>query len=98
MPCPISGFATSTCRSLPSASGEPSGRGKLGLAGVGVDVGGADMELEVVVTSGLGDNSYLVSSGDEAAVVDPQRDVERLLSLAESRHLKVRYVLETHVH
>ena len=56
------------------------------------------MELEVVVTSGLGDNSYLVSSGDEAAVVDPQRDVERLLSLAESRHLKVRYVLETHVH
>jgi glyoxylase-like metal-dependent hydrolase (beta-lactamase superfamily II)/rhodanese-related sulfurtransferase len=56
------------------------------------------MELDVLVTPGLGDNSYLVASGGEAAVVDPQRDVGRFLSLAESRGLKIRHVLETHVH
>ena len=56
------------------------------------------MELEVLVTPGLGDNSFLVASGGEAALVDPQRDVARFLSLAESRDLKVRLVLETHVH
>jgi hydroxyacylglutathione hydrolase len=56
------------------------------------------MELEVLVTPGLGDNSFLVASGGEAALVDPQRDVARFLALAESRDLKVRNVLETHVH
>jgi hydroxyacylglutathione hydrolase len=56
------------------------------------------MELEVMVTPGLGDNSYLVASGDEGAVIDPQRDVERYLALAASRGVSVRHVLETHVH
>src|SRR6266536_179971 len=56
------------------------------------------MELGVLVTPGLGDNSYLVASGGEAAVIDPQRDVARLLTIAESRDEKIRHVLETHVH
>ena len=46
----------------------------------------------------MGDNSYLVASGDEAAVVDPQRDIGRFLSAARARDVSVRYVLETHVH
>lgn len=56
------------------------------------------MELDVLVTPGLGDNSFVVASGGEAAVVDPQRDVSRFITLAESRGLKIRHVLETHVH
>ena len=56
------------------------------------------MDLEVVVTAGLGDNSYLLASGGEALVVDPQRDVARYLALAESKGATVRRVLETHVH
>jgi glyoxylase-like metal-dependent hydrolase (beta-lactamase superfamily II)/rhodanese-related sulfurtransferase len=56
------------------------------------------MELEVVVTPGLGDNTFLVASGGEAALVDPQRDVSRFLDLAESRDVKIRHVLETHLH
>jgi glyoxylase-like metal-dependent hydrolase (beta-lactamase superfamily II)/rhodanese-related sulfurtransferase len=56
------------------------------------------MELDVLVTPGLGDNTYLLASGGEAALIDPQRDVARFLSLAESRDLKIRHVLETHVH
>lgn len=54
--------------------------------------------VEVLTTPGLGDNSYLVSSGAEAAVIDPQRDVVRLLDVAESRGVRIRYVVETHVH
>jgi hydroxyacylglutathione hydrolase len=56
------------------------------------------MELDVLVTPGLGDNSFVVASGGEAAVVDPQRDVSRFIAPAESRGLKIRHVLETHVH
>ena len=41
------------------------------------------MELGVLVTAGLGDNSYLLASGDEAALVDPQRDSVRTLRLGE---------------
>jgi hydroxyacylglutathione hydrolase len=54
--------------------------------------------LDVLTTPGLGDNSYLLSSGTEAAAIDPQRDVARLLSAAEARGVRIRYVVETHVH
>ncbi|HEY3210048.1 MAG TPA: rhodanese-like domain-containing protein [Actinomycetota bacterium] len=56
------------------------------------------MELDVLVTPGLGDNSFLVSAGGDAVVIDPQRDVARFLHVAESRGVKIRHVLETHVH
>lgn len=55
-------------------------------------------DLDVIVTSGLGDASYLLASGDQALVVDPQRDAGRLLAAAEARGVHVRFVLETHVH
>ena len=42
--------------------------------------------------------SYLIGSGGEAAIVDPQRDVQQYLDEAEHRGLKIRYVLETHLH
>jgi glyoxylase-like metal-dependent hydrolase (beta-lactamase superfamily II)/rhodanese-related sulfurtransferase len=54
--------------------------------------------VEVFVTAGLGDNSYLVSSEGEAAVVDPQRDAWRFLQAAEADGGRIRAVLETHVH
>jgi glyoxylase-like metal-dependent hydrolase (beta-lactamase superfamily II)/rhodanese-related sulfurtransferase len=54
--------------------------------------------VEVFVTAGLGDNSYLVSSAGEAAVVDPQRDAWRFLQAAEAGGGRIRAVLETHVH
>ncbi len=56
------------------------------------------MDLEVFTTPGLGDSSYLVASAGEAALVDPQRDAWRFLSVAERRGWRVRYVLETHAH
>jgi hydroxyacylglutathione hydrolase len=56
------------------------------------------MDVEVFVTSGLGDNSYLLMSGDEAVVVDPQRDAWRFGRAAQARGAAIRAVLETHVH
>src|SRR6266487_2786192 len=48
------------------------------------------MDVEVFVTGGLGDNSYLLVSGDEAAVVDPQRDAWRFLHAAQARGDEIR--------
>ena len=42
--------------------------------------------------------SYLIGSKGEAAVVDPQRDVEQYLREAEAQGLKIKYVIETHLH
>lgn len=56
------------------------------------------MNLELFVTEGLGDNSYLLASGSEAVVVDPQRDAWRYLEVIERRGLRLHAVLETHVH
>jgi glyoxylase-like metal-dependent hydrolase (beta-lactamase superfamily II)/rhodanese-related sulfurtransferase len=56
------------------------------------------MDVETFVTLGLGDNSFLVASGDEAVLVDPQRDAWRFLAAAEQRGWRIRHVLETHVH
>ena len=56
------------------------------------------MDYDVFVTPGLGDNSYLVRSGDEAILVDPQRDAWRFLAAAERLGVRIRAVLETHVH
>jgi glyoxylase-like metal-dependent hydrolase (beta-lactamase superfamily II)/rhodanese-related sulfurtransferase len=55
-------------------------------------------EIEVVTTASLGDSSYLLVSGDEAALVDPQRDSWGLMESCGSRGVRIRYVLETHVH
>jgi hydroxyacylglutathione hydrolase len=42
--------------------------------------------------------SYLIGSQGEAAVVDPQRDVDQYINEAEVQGLKIKYVIETHLH
>ncbi|HEX8181469.1 MAG TPA: MBL fold metallo-hydrolase [Pyrinomonadaceae bacterium] len=42
--------------------------------------------------------SYLIGADDEAAVVDPQRDVEQYIAEATARGFKIKYVIETHLH
>lgn len=46
----------------------------------------------------LAQASYLIGSEGEAAVVDPRRDVEEYLAEAEREGLRIRYVIETHLH
>ncbi len=42
--------------------------------------------------------SYLIGSEGEAAVVDPQRDVDEYISEAKAQGLQIKYVIETHLH
>ena len=42
--------------------------------------------------------SYLLASDGEAAVVDPQRDVDQYLEEAAAQDLKIKYIIETHLH
>jgi hydroxyacylglutathione hydrolase len=42
--------------------------------------------------------SYLIVSQGEAAVVDPQRDVQQYVDAAEKEGAKILYIIETHLH
>ncbi len=56
------------------------------------------MDIEMFLTPGLGDATWMVASNGEAALVDPQRDVSRFLDVADDRGWRITHVLETHVH
>ena len=51
-----------------------------------------------IETPSLGDRSYLVHDGQVAFVVDPQRDIDRVLGLAREAEVTITHVLETHLH
>lgn len=59
-----------------------------------------DEQLSVVCieTPTLGDRSYLVHDGDVAFVVDPQRDIDRVLDLLDEHGVRLTHVFESHVH
>jgi hydroxyacylglutathione hydrolase len=42
--------------------------------------------------------SYMLASGGEAVVVDPQRDVDIYLKAAERQGVRIRHIFETHLH
>lgn len=49
-------------------------------------------------TPTLGDRSYLAHDGRVALVVDPQRDIDRVLAVAEAAGVAITHVFETHIH
>ena len=56
------------------------------------------MEIITIETPALGDRSYVLVSGDEAAVIDPQRDIDRVETVLDRRGVRLSHVFETHVH
>jgi glyoxylase-like metal-dependent hydrolase (beta-lactamase superfamily II)/rhodanese-related sulfurtransferase len=56
------------------------------------------ISVYIVETPGLGDRSYLATDGRLAVVVDPQRDIERMLAVADGLGVRITHVLETHMH
>ncbi|NLM02279.1 MAG: MBL fold metallo-hydrolase, partial [Methanothermobacter wolfeii] len=52
------------------------------------------MILETVKSGGISHNSYFLGSGGEAAVIDPRRDVDVYLDLAEGHGMNIRYIFE----
>jgi len=56
------------------------------------------IEIAPIETPSLGDRSYLATDGAVAIVIDPQRDIDRMLASAESRGVRITHVFETHIH
>jgi hydroxyacylglutathione hydrolase len=62
-------------------------------------LGGArNMYFEQFYLGCLAHASYMIGSEGEAAVIDPQRDVDLYLMSASENGLKIRYIFETHLH
>ncbi|CCQ18046.1 MBL fold metallo-hydrolase [Rhodococcus fascians] len=57
-----------------------------------------DPDIAIIETSSLGDRSYLISHDGIAVVIDPQRDIDRVLALATEKNAAITHVLETHIH
>jgi glyoxylase-like metal-dependent hydrolase (beta-lactamase superfamily II)/rhodanese-related sulfurtransferase len=56
------------------------------------------IEIVSIDTPALGDRSYLATDGRAALVVDPQRDIDRVLAAAAGRGVRITHVFETHIH
>jgi len=56
------------------------------------------MQVEQIYTGCLSQASYLIVSKGEAVVIDPLRDVDKYIKLAEKNNSKIKYVIETHFH
>ncbi|ANS63091.1 hypothetical protein SLINC_0867 [Streptomyces lincolnensis] len=54
--------------------------------------------VEVLETEGLGNRSYLAGGSRAAVVVDPPRDIDRVIGEAARREVRIVAVAETHVH
>jgi hydroxyacylglutathione hydrolase len=58
----------------------------------------AGLQVITIETPSLGDRSYIAHDGSHALVVDPQRDIDRILDHVDTLGLRVTHVVETHVH
>jgi hydroxyacylglutathione hydrolase len=56
------------------------------------------MYFEQFYLTCLAHASYMIGSGGEAAVIDPQRDVDLYLKVAQEQNVKIRHIFETHLH
>lgn len=56
------------------------------------------MYFEQFYLTCLAHASYMIGSQGEAAVIDPQRDVDIYLEAAEEQGLRIRHIFETHLH
>lgn len=56
------------------------------------------MKVEQIYTNCLAHGAYYIESNGEAAIIDPLREVQQYIDLAESKGAKIKYVLETHFH
>ncbi|MGE7386327.1 MBL fold metallo-hydrolase [Streptomyces sp. NPDC004126] len=54
--------------------------------------------IDTIGTEGLGNRSYLAGGAGTAVVVDPPRDIDRVLAAAAARGVRITHVVETHVH
>lgn len=56
------------------------------------------MFIKQLYTGCLSEAAYYIESNGEAAVIDPLRDIDAYLELANERKTKIKYIFETHFH
>ncbi len=56
------------------------------------------MEIEQIYTSCLAQGAYYIQSENEAAIIDPLREINPYIQKAEKNGAKIKYVFETHFH
>src|SRR3954470_22656046 len=56
------------------------------------------MFIKQLYTNRLSEAAYFIESEGEAAIIDPLRDIEEYLLLAQERNATIKYIFETHFH
>lgn len=56
------------------------------------------MYIKQLYTGCLSEAAYYIESNGEAAIVDPLRDIDAYLELANERKARIKYIFETHFH
>ena len=54
------------------------------------------MMFEIVKSEGIAHKSYFIGSNGTAAVIDPRRDCDIYIEIAEQNNMKIEYIFETH--
>jgi hydroxyacylglutathione hydrolase len=62
------------------------------------ETGGLPMFFKQFYLGCLAQASYMIGSGGIAVVVDPRRDIDAYLEEADRERLRIRHVIETHLH
>ena len=56
------------------------------------------MKIEQIYTGCLAQGAYYIESNGEAAIIDPLREVQPYIDMAEKNGAKIKYIFETHFH
>lgn len=56
------------------------------------------MYIQQLYTNCLSEAAYYIESNGEAAIIDPLRDIDVYINLAQERKAQIRYIFETHFH
>ncbi len=56
------------------------------------------MNVEQIYTGCLAQGAYYITSGGEAAIIDPLREVQPYIDRAQKDGVKIKYIFETHFH
>jgi hydroxyacylglutathione hydrolase len=56
------------------------------------------MQIEQIYTGCLAQGAYYIQSGNEAAIIDPLREIAPYIAKAKANNATIKYVFETHFH
>lgn len=56
------------------------------------------MKVEQIYTGCLAQGAYYIESNGEVAIIDPLREVQPYIDMADKRGAKIKYIFETHFH